>query len=344
MAKSNYSGGVVEHISFFEWVGIGGENRSVDSEHNTIRRVKILGKHSTNGRVYTQEAIRKAVEMYEGARVNVNHPAGGATQPRAYQDRFGVVKNVTAHEDGLYGDLIYNPKHAVAEQFVWDAEHQPQNVGLSHNVQASVIRRQGKTVVEQITKVQSVDVVADPATTKGLFENESPVKEGYTMAEALAEATVDDVRRERKDIVEVIETEALAKAKAGQVEDETKAENDRLREENTKAENDRLREENRQLKADAAKTAKEQAIAEELRLRAAELPESAITEVFQEQLSMAADKAARARLIEDRIFAGSAGQDSLPGGARPLSREQNVKESAAPMPATAEEFAARIKP
>jgi hypothetical protein len=332
MAKSNYSGGVVEHISFFEWVGIGGENRSVDSEHNTIRRVKILGKHSTNGRVYTQEAIRKAVEMYEGARVNVNHPAGGATQPRAYQDRFGVVKNVTAHEDGLYGDLIYNPKHAVAEQFVWDAEHQPQNVGLSHNVQASVIRRQGKTVVEQITKVQSVDVVADPATTKGLFENESPVKEGYTMAEALAEATVDDVRRERKDIVEVIETEALAKAKAGQVEDETKAENDRLREEN------------RQLKADAAKTAKEQAIAEEL--KAAELPEPAITEVFREQLSLAADKAARARLIEDRIFAGSAGQDSLPGGAgqHPRSREQDVKESAAPMPATAEEFAARIKP
>ena len=53
---------------------------------------------------------------------------------------------------------------------MWDAEHAPQNVGMSHNVLARTSRDGDETVVEAITKVQSIDLVADPATTAGLFE------------------------------------------------------------------------------------------------------------------------------------------------------------------------------
>jgi len=74
---------------------------------------------------------------------------------------------------GLFGDLFYNPKHPLAEQLLWDAEHAPHNVGLSHNVLARTTRR-GKTVaVTEIVSVLSVDLVADPATTRGLFEEQS---------------------------------------------------------------------------------------------------------------------------------------------------------------------------
>jgi hypothetical protein len=66
--------------------------------------------------------------------------------------------------------LHFNPKHALSEQLVWDSEHAPQNVGLSHNVLAQIVRKGDDTVVEAITKVQSIDLVADPATTAGLFE------------------------------------------------------------------------------------------------------------------------------------------------------------------------------
>ena len=43
--------------------------------------------------------------------------------------------------EGLFGDLQYNPKHALAEQLSWDAEHAPENVGFSHNVQARTAKR-----------------------------------------------------------------------------------------------------------------------------------------------------------------------------------------------------------
>ena len=109
--------------------------------------------------------------LYEESKVNVNHPKEGPLAPRDYQDRLGVIRNVKLRSgEGLYGDLHFNPKHALAEQLLWDAQHNPRNVGFSHNVLARLSRDGETTVVEEITKVQSVDLVADPATTEGLFE------------------------------------------------------------------------------------------------------------------------------------------------------------------------------
>jgi hypothetical protein len=111
--------------------------------------------------------------LYEGAKVNVNHPLAGPLTPRDYRDRLGVIRQVEFRPGaGLFGNLHFNPRHAIAEQLAWDAEHNPQNVGFSHNVLAKVARDGERTVVEQITHVQSVDLVADPAATQGLFEHE----------------------------------------------------------------------------------------------------------------------------------------------------------------------------
>src|SRR5262249_24823914 len=119
-----------------------------------------------------EEALVNAVRLYEGAKVNINHPKGHPLSPRDYQDRLGVVRGVAFRSgEGLFGDLHFNPKHALSEQLVWDAEHAPQNVGMSHNVLARTKRNGEETVVEAITKVQSIDLVADPATTSGLYEH-----------------------------------------------------------------------------------------------------------------------------------------------------------------------------
>ena len=145
----------------------------IDRAAHRLRSVKILGFTSTNGRTYELEAVRRALPLYEGARVNINHPAGAAAGPRDYHDRLGVLVDVQLDEgQGLFGDLFYNPKHPLAEQLLWDAEHAPHNVGLSHNVLARTARRGDRTVVTEIVAVVSVDLVADPATTRGLFEGE----------------------------------------------------------------------------------------------------------------------------------------------------------------------------
>lgn len=144
----------------------------VDRQHCVIRGVKILGLRSKNGRVYLPAALASATALYEGAKVNINHPKGHPSSPRDYQDRIGTLRGVAVREaEGLFGDLHLNPAHALTNQLLWDAEHAPENVGLSHNVQAQTARRGDNVVVETILKVQAVDLVADPATTRGLFES-----------------------------------------------------------------------------------------------------------------------------------------------------------------------------
>ena len=146
----------------------------VDRQGGVIRGVKVLGLQSRNGRAYLPDALRQAARLYEGAKVNVNHPRGNPGGPRDYQDRIGAIRNVVVRAgEGLFADLHFNPKHALAEQLVWDAEHSPENVGFSHNVEARCARRGDSVVVEAIVRVQSVDLVADPATTRGQFESQA---------------------------------------------------------------------------------------------------------------------------------------------------------------------------
>lgn len=143
----------------------------IDRDDGVLYGVKIIGCTSRNGRRYPNETLLEAVSLYENSKVNLDHPQGDPRKPRSYQDRFGVIRNVKLrHDDGLYADFRFNPKHPVAEQLLWDACNAPDNVGFSHNVEA-IVRRDGEeTIVEKIVAVRSVDLVADPATTAGLFE------------------------------------------------------------------------------------------------------------------------------------------------------------------------------
>jgi hypothetical protein len=156
-----------------EYVDSRGVSLRVDRDAGVLRGVKLIGMESLNGRRYQGTALSAAVSLYEGAKVNVNHPKEGPLAPRDYRDRLGVIRQVEFRPgDGLFGNLHYNPKHALAEQLAWDAENNPRNVGFSHNVLAKLTREGGVAVVEAITHVQSVDLVADPASTQGLFEQE----------------------------------------------------------------------------------------------------------------------------------------------------------------------------
>jgi hypothetical protein len=165
-------------------------NARVDHVLGIIRGVKVIGTESRNGRLYPLDMLRAAIPLYEGAKVMVNHPKGGLSQSRGYEERLGTLRNVREQSDGLYADLHFNPGHSVAKQLAWDAEHAPHNVGLSHNVDVRVANRRlnGKEVVESILRVKSVDLVTDPATTRGLFESLSG---GKITTKEFAEACQD---------------------------------------------------------------------------------------------------------------------------------------------------------
>jgi hypothetical protein len=199
-----------------------GASMRVDAQAGVIRGVKLLGLESRNGRSYLPEALAQAAGLYEDAKVNVNHPKGNPAGPRDYQDRIGTIRGVAMRPgEGLFGDFHFNPKHALAEQLIWDAEHTPENVGFSHNVEARTSRRGDRVVVEAILRVQSVDLVADPATTRGLFESaavagdgESQItvdaKTGTGPAKAARPLSLDDLKRDYPELVESIGREQAA--------------------------------------------------------------------------------------------------------------------------------------
>lgn len=179
-----------------EFVDSRGVTMRVDRSLGVLRGVKLIGLESRNGRRYRESALEQAKSLYEESKVNVNHPKDGPLAPRDYQDRLGVIRGVVLRSgEGLFGDLHFNPKHPLAEQLAWDAEHNPRNVGFSHNVLARLSHEGEMTVVEEITRVQSVDLVADPAATLGLYEQ----AEQTLRWDAL---TVESLELHRPDLIE----------------------------------------------------------------------------------------------------------------------------------------------
>jgi len=150
----------------------------VDREAGVVRNVKVLGAESRNGRTYTTEAMQQASRLYEGVGVNINHPErSNPNRERRFEEGFGELKNVRVENGAVYADLHYPTKHALAEDFAERAEKFPNQLGLSHNAEGSTVSKGGKTFVDSIERVRSVDIVRSPATNKSLFESEDqPVK------------------------------------------------------------------------------------------------------------------------------------------------------------------------
>jgi hypothetical protein len=191
------------------WTSI--QDGRIDTERGLVRGVKILGNTSVHGYGYSAKAMKAAVPLYEGVRVNVDHPSRTDTErkSRSYADRFGRLKNVQYIEGkGLFGDLYYNKNHRLAGQFEYDAKNDPKNLGLSHNARGDFGRGNSK-MVESITSVTSVDLVADPATNAGLFESQRLGKKPRVRKQARWEKLMESLGMELGD--QQTPREAIAK-------------------------------------------------------------------------------------------------------------------------------------
>lgn len=185
----------------------------VDAQEGVIRGVKVLGLQSANtGRTlgldatefgealdqpysYAREALAKAVPLYEGLGVYVDHPefsysAGGARlwkqRDRKTAERFGRLANVRVAESGLYADLEYLRSHPLAPLVVEAALRMPEMLGLSHHASGRPALVEGRIVIEEIVDVRSVDIIGErPGTTQGLFESREPGSPNESDGEAV---------------------------------------------------------------------------------------------------------------------------------------------------------------
>lgn len=186
----------------------------IDRDKCLLRNVKVLGYESKNGRRYTESAARAAIDLYRGAPVNVNHTiAANDGRERPIEDRFGWLENVRHERDGIYADLRYLKTDPRAEKVTEIAEANPALIGLSHHAYGNgKAGKDGQMIVEQITRVKSVDLVCDPATTRGLFESEGFGMGEEQMAAGSGDMTWDVFVSEAKKVYDG-EGDGAAKAK-----------------------------------------------------------------------------------------------------------------------------------
>lgn len=171
---------LVEAELFEAFIPGNGKPHKVDREQGIIYGVKVVGKSSPNthgvrnveGTDYTEQALKGAISLYEGIKVNVDHPSREKPNAdRSAYDRIGKLVNVRIEEGELYADLKLLTKHPLAERLMEAAEKMPDCFGLSHNGYGKGAVKGDRYVITEIPEVRSVDVVADAGTVSSLFES-----------------------------------------------------------------------------------------------------------------------------------------------------------------------------
>lgn len=142
-----------------------------DREKSTVYGIKVVswGDTITGLRTY-ESSCGIDVNKFHNSKSNIDHqpdPNGAV-----YGVRFGRVFNPRVGTDGIYADYRYNPEHKHARDFAWWVDNDPTAIGFSIDAMSKIERRSnGKIGIVGFKKVNSVDVVGDPASTKGVFES-----------------------------------------------------------------------------------------------------------------------------------------------------------------------------
>lgn len=133
--------------------------------------VSLCGSTSANKRRYRREAFSgNRINRYGGRPVFLNHSQSRAS--RQYQDKIGTLENPRLRADGMpIADIAINAGHPFCEAFLWDAQFASNSIGMSHVANCKTkTAPDGIEEIVEILSVESVDVVLDPATVAGLFE------------------------------------------------------------------------------------------------------------------------------------------------------------------------------
>ena len=138
-----------------------------------LPHAKIHGWVSKNNRTYVKEGVHP--EMYRDKACNIDHlnVPGQTTvvSSTPYSARFGWFEDPVKEHDGVYGMFRFNPKHAMAESFIWWVRNKPDKIGFSHDAYGDVVETNNGEIVKDVTEVYSVALVADSATNKSILES-----------------------------------------------------------------------------------------------------------------------------------------------------------------------------
>lgn len=184
----------------------------VEFEPGIVKNVGVLGHKSKNGRTYSVDCMKKAVasRLYEGFNIYLDHE-GKPTPSRRVAEHFGRIEGVYYDDKAKRvraAKLSYLRSHPFASQLEESLERGLAYFGLSHKADGITMTQGKETVVNEITKVKSVDLVTDPATGTLLEQTEVPLAEEVEETE-----TDEDLREMVKKLTEQVAALTAAQAK-----------------------------------------------------------------------------------------------------------------------------------
>lgn len=160
------------------WTGPALSEARIDRGTGIIHDTVVINAVSANGahgrRVYTDKALQQAAPMIEGILAFANHvrDKADAFKPRDIREAIGRHRNVRydSARQRIMSDL-----HLAEHQKDWVLSFVESFGDVAGNslVSRGMIRMEGDVeYVDEIVATRSVDLVSDPATTRGLFEHQ----------------------------------------------------------------------------------------------------------------------------------------------------------------------------
>jgi hypothetical protein len=144
-------------------------NSGVDAEKGIIFGVCVMSKGEAKGHglLLDDESLRSFIKLTEnrpngvGTRFGADHDAGA-------EDFNGTLKNFRLEDGKIRADLHLLKSDKNYSKLIEMAQTMPHEFGLSASTNADEVKIDGNRCV-RFTEVLCVDVVSNPAATKGLF-------------------------------------------------------------------------------------------------------------------------------------------------------------------------------
>lgn len=173
----------------------------VDRKNGVIYNALLLGTKARNKRRYTREAREDALQrgIYEGLQLYIGPHKKGRFAKRSPSNHAGELRNVRLLDNNeIRCDIHVNRVTHGGKLAMEIAERFPNRFGLSHHAWVDGYEEKGEKIVTCIAEVEVADLVKDPGTTDGVFEDTNMAKEDEEVVEDI-DTTATPVDTEPED-------------------------------------------------------------------------------------------------------------------------------------------------
>jgi hypothetical protein len=182
------------------------EALTVDTDTKRARVVLLKSGWSKNKRFYSPDVLGEAVSLFEGAKCYLDHEDVKGISNRSVRELAGFYENVAFINNRLEGDLQFLDTEAgkiglaLAQESI---KHNKPLAGLSLKGLGKLRKTEEGYIVEELQKVNSVDIVSEPAAGGEFIKLYESIMEDDEMKDL----PIEKLKTERPDLNQEITDE-----------------------------------------------------------------------------------------------------------------------------------------